>query len=58
MAKKKSKFLIVEGARIHLDETKKMDGKVYYKAEVSDNAGTHRVYVEKSRVDKEIVKKH
>ncbi len=36
---------------VHWDEIRRLDGKKYYVAEVSDAAGTHGIYLEKKKVD-------
>ena len=38
--------------RIHKDRTKEIDGKTYYQGEISDSAGTHSFWIEKSKVKK------
>ena len=37
---------------IHYDRIKEIDGKTYYQGEISDSAGTHSFWVEKSKVKK------
>ena len=37
---------------IHKDRTKEIDGKIYYQGEISDSAGTHSFWVERSKVKK------
>jgi len=35
---------------VHYDWAKKMDGKVYYKAEITDGGGTHGFWIEKNKI--------
>jgi hypothetical protein len=37
---------------IHFDRVKKIHGKTYCKAEISDSAGTHGFWIEKSKTKK------
>ena len=36
--------------KIHYDQKEIIDGKVCYKAEITDEAGTHSIYIEKDKV--------
>ncbi|MBW2965657.1 hypothetical protein KY342_00975 [Candidatus Woesearchaeota archaeon] len=37
---------------VHWDVTVKKQGRLYYLAEITTNAGTHGIYLDKERVDK------
>jgi hypothetical protein len=36
---------------VHKDRIRKRDGKLYYVAEITTNAGTHEVWLHKKKVD-------
>ncbi len=35
---------------VHYDRIKKIDGKTHYQAEITDEAGTHSFWIEKSKI--------